>query len=42
MFGPAPDPTESGDADGNNNLNLIDATYLINYLYKNGPEPVCQ
>ncbi|UCD94194.1 MAG: hypothetical protein JSU69_10585 [Candidatus Zixiibacteriota bacterium] len=29
----------NGDADGSQNLNLLDATFLINYLYKNGPEP---
>jgi hypothetical protein len=30
-----------GDADRSGNLNLLDATYIISYLYKNGPAPVC-
>jgi hypothetical protein len=29
-----------GDADGSGAVNLLDATFIINYLYKNGPEPV--
>jgi len=28
-----------GDADGNANINILDVTYLINYLYKGGPPP---
>jgi thermitase len=28
-----------GDADGNGVVNLLDITYLINYLYKGGPVP---
>jgi len=28
-----------GDADEDGKTNLLDITYLINYLYKNGPEP---
>jgi len=28
-----------GDADNNNGVNLLDVTYLINYLYKEGPAP---
>jgi hypothetical protein len=32
---------EPGDADNNGVLNILDVTYIINYLYKNGPEPVC-
>jgi hypothetical protein len=28
-----------GDADGSGNHNLLDATHIINYLYKNGPAP---
>lgn len=31
-----------GDIDGSDAVNLLDVTYLINYLYKGGPEPVCQ
>jgi hypothetical protein len=29
-----------GDADGSGDINIQDITYLINYLYKNGPPPV--
>jgi C1A family cysteine protease len=28
-----------GDADGSGEVNLLDATYIINYLYKDGPPP---
>jgi len=28
-----------GDADGNDAVNLLDVTFLINYLYKDGPAP---
>jgi hypothetical protein len=28
-----------GEADGSGGYNLLDATYIINYLYKNGPPP---
>ena len=28
-----------GDADGSAVLNILDVTYLINFLYKSGPEP---
>ena len=28
-----------GDADGSGNHNLLDATHIINYLYKEGPPP---
>ncbi len=31
--------TVCGDADGNFNVNLLDITYLISYLYKDGPAP---
>ncbi len=34
-------PAHAGDADNNNIVNLLDVTFLINYLYKGGPEPVC-
>jgi hypothetical protein len=30
---------ENGDVDCSGGINLLDATYTINYLYKNGPEP---
>jgi len=29
-----------GDANGNGVINILDITYLINYLYKGGPAPV--
>lgn len=29
-----------GDANGNGSVNLLDATYIINYLYKGGPAPI--
>jgi hypothetical protein len=29
-----------GDPDGNDIVNILDVTYLINYLYKEGPPPV--
>jgi hypothetical protein len=29
-----------GDADGSGEINLLDITYLINYIYKGGPEPL--
>lgn len=29
-----------GDADGSGDINLLDITYLIDYLYKGGPPPV--
>jgi len=29
-----------GDADGGGGLNLLDVTYVINFLYKEGPAPV--
>lgn len=39
--GPAPEPLEADDADGNGTVNLLDITYLINYINRAGPEPVC-
>ena len=30
-----------GDADNSESVNLLDATYLINYLYKGGQPPPC-
>jgi len=30
-----------GDANNNGAVNILDVTYLINYLYKSGPAPVC-
>jgi len=34
-----PPPYYCGDADGSSVINLLDVTYLINFLYKNGPAP---
>lgn len=31
-----------GDINGEYGLNILDAVYLINHLYKNGPVPVCE
>jgi len=31
---------EPGDANGNLVINILDITYLINYLYKGGPAPI--
>ncbi len=35
-------PEVAGDADFNNIVNLLDITYLILFLYKGGPAPICQ
>ena len=29
-----------GDFDGNEGINILDIVYLINYIYKGGPEPI--
>jgi len=29
------------DPDGSGLINILDVTYLVNYLYKSGPEPIC-
>ncbi|PKK84276.1 MAG: hypothetical protein CVT49_03870 [candidate division Zixibacteria bacterium HGW-Zixibacteria-1] len=33
--------SSAGDADCSGYLNLLDAVFIINYLYKSGPAPVC-
>jgi len=38
-FTQAIQPTMSGDCDGSGAINILDATYLIAYLYLNGPAP---
>jgi len=30
-----------GDVDNSGTINILDVTYLINYLYKSGPDPDC-
>jgi len=32
-------PYLCGDCNSNGTINILDVTYLVNYLYKNGPEP---
>ncbi|UCD95388.1 MAG: hypothetical protein JSU69_04895 [Candidatus Zixiibacteriota bacterium] len=32
---------DPGDADDNSAINILDVTFIINYLYKNGPTPAC-
>lgn len=32
---------QAGDASGDSTVNIGDAVYLINYIFKGGPEPVC-
>ena len=34
--------SRAGDVNNNGTINLLDITYLISYLYKNGPEPPCK
>ncbi|MFH2036753.1 MAG: dockerin type I domain-containing protein [Candidatus Zixiibacteriota bacterium] len=31
----------AGDANNNGVVNILDITFLINYLYKSGPDPAC-
>jgi len=33
---------DCGDANGDSNVNILDITYLIGYLYMGGPAPACQ
>jgi hypothetical protein len=30
-----------GDVNNSGTINILDITYLINYVYKGGPEPDC-
>ncbi len=32
-------PYVAGDANGNGTVNILDATFIISYLYKQGPAP---
>ena len=38
-FRVAPDPAPSGDANSDGNINILDVTFIINYLYRGGPAP---
>lgn len=40
LFGFRPAP-ELGDVNGDGGIDIGDAIYLLNYLFKNGPSPVC-
>lgn len=31
-----------GDVDDNTRINVSDLTYLVNYLFKGGPPPICE
>ena len=37
--GPEPIPMEAAEVDGIEGINILDIVYLINYIYKSGPEP---
>ena len=39
--GTAPDPYDAGDANCDRTVDLADAVFLINYIFKGGPEPGC-
>jgi hypothetical protein len=39
--GPPPEPLDAGDANCDGALNIGDAVYLINYVFKGGTEPCC-
>jgi hypothetical protein len=39
-FGAGPCDCMPGDANGNTIINILDITYLINYVYKGGPAPI--
>jgi uncharacterized protein (TIGR02145 family) len=32
---------DCGDVNGDTKLNLLDVSYIINHLYRSGPEPIC-
>ena len=40
VTGDAPCDCEPGNANGDGVINILDVTYLINYLYKGGPAPI--
>jgi hypothetical protein len=37
--GPHPMCPEEGDADDSGRINVADLTYLVDYLFRNGPPP---
>lgn len=39
--GPAPEPMFAGDSNNDDNVSVSDVVYLINYLFKGGPKPIC-
>jgi hypothetical protein len=39
IYGPAPDPIQTGDVNLNEVVDVADVMYLINYLFINGPPP---
>lgn len=39
--GPAPSPLAAGDANGDGTINVGDAVYLITYIFRGGPAPIC-
>ena len=39
--GPAPTPLGAGDANCDHSINVGDAVYIINYIFKGGPAPCC-
>jgi hypothetical protein len=42
MGGPPPDPVLAADVNDDGLINILDISYLIDYLYGGGPPPVCQ
>jgi len=36
-----PEPYEAGEANCNGKVTVSDVVYLVNYLFKGGPLPVC-
>ncbi len=40
--GPAPDPLDAANVNGDEAVNILDIVYLVNYKFKGGPPPHCQ